>query len=347
MRLFSILKRNSKLALRGSWGRAIIILLILMGASTIISALTQISVEIFTENTFTSVHPSDINDFYELADEFRLSMYEWLVMGISVLLSVLLISPLALGQMRWYYNLVHSRSMPLTELFYFFESGKSYVRAIGYEINLGIRTLLWMILFYAPPSVVFGVSIFFLSGNRELSRTASITATSGLFVAAVLYVIATIFYAALICRYALTPYLIADDPDLTVRQAIKLSVKYTKGYRFSLLWFYASYIGWFLLTIFMFPILYVMPYYQTGIAMYARYIIEKNRSLMPPVSATQEFATDTGELAAKKEPWGSGAGGEKDPEDDISSGEIDPGDKLNDVQVNGHDESKDYTRPED
>lgn len=295
MGLFSILKRNSKLALRGSWGRAIIILLIVMGVSTLITVFTQIAASVFvTAPMLDDSTMAQYDTVWEFAEEFRLGTAEWIIFGASVILSLLLMSPLSLGQARWYYNLVHGGSMPVTELFFYFETGRAYARSLLYEINIGIRSMLWMILFYAPPSAVFGVALFFLSGNGELSRVGLMTATSGIFLSAVLFILATLFYAACVCRYALTPYLIAEDAELTVRKAIKLSVKYTKGFRFSILWFGLSYIGWFFLTAFIFPVLYAVPYYSTGMAMYSRYIIEKNRNFVP--DATQEFSAATEEL---------------------------------------------------
>lgn len=307
MGLFSVIKRNSKLALRGSWGRAIIILLIMVGVSVLITAFTQVAVEMFAPQPFFNNPTMESYDtIMELAEGFRLSIAEWIIFGASAALSVLLVSPLSLGAARWYYNLVHGSSMPVTELFYYFERGRSYARAILYEINIGIRSMLWAFLFYLPPSVIFGIAVFFLSGNEELSRAGVMTATLGIFLSAALYLLMTIFFAACVCRYALTPYLMAEDPDLTVRKAIKLSIAYTKGFRFSIVWFGLSYTGWFLLLVFFWPMLYVTPYYSTGMAMYSRFIIEKNRST---IEVTQEFSAEipgeeppyTGELERSSE----------------------------------------------
>lgn len=297
MGLYSILKRNSKLALRGSWGRAIIILLIVMGVSTLVTVITQTAISIFTVNPMLD-NPvtGKSSTFMELAQDFRFSAAEWVILGVSSILSLLLVAPLSLGATRWYYSLVHGKSLPITEMFYYLETGKAYFRAVFYEINISVRSMIWMILFYISPSAVLGISIFFLSGSTELSRAGLMTATGGIFLSAALYILATIFYAACVCRYALTPYLIAEDAELTVRKAIKLSIKYTKGFRFSILWFGLSYIGWFLLMVFFFPVLYVVPYCSTGIAMYSRFIIEKNRNSIS--EATQEFSSGTGDLEA-------------------------------------------------
>ncbi len=298
MGLFSILKRNSKLALRGSWGRAILIILILMGVSLLISTLSQITTSIFV------VHPTSGNPMMEpnylddpasaFAKAFNFSIPEWIIMAARAIMSLLLVTPLSLGAIRWYYSLVHGQKLPLSEIFYFFESGKAYGRAICYEFLVGIRTFLWSILFFIVPGGIFGISIYFLSGTEELPRSTSAIASTGIFLAVILAILAMIFYAACINRYTLTPYLLSEDPELSVRQAIKTSIKYTRGYRFSLVWFGFSYFGWLLLCVFVFPMLYVQPYYSTGFAMYARFIIEKNRFEVP--EQTQEFSASTCEI---------------------------------------------------
>lgn len=298
MGLFSIIKKNSRLALKGNWGRAIVILIIMGSVSLLITVVTQMAMTMFVppQAWNAAEQVETYSDLMQFAEGYRISAAEWIVYGVSTLLSILLISPLALGAARWYYRLVHGENLSVTELFFYFERGRSYLRAIFYEINLGIRSLLWMLVFYAVPSVILGIATFFLSGDAELTRAGTTTATLGILLAVVLFLLATLFYAACLCRYTLTPYLMADNADLTVRQAIKLSVKYTRGFRFQILWFLLSYIGWFLLLIFIWPTLYVTPYYSTGIAMYSRYLIEKNRSM--PAEVTQEFSAELPHEAA-------------------------------------------------
>lgn len=302
MKLFPTLKRNSRLALRGSFGRAIVILLITMGVSTLISALAQVAMSMFAGpvNYVTAALNDADMTFLKMLAGFRMNPAEWIIISAVTVVSVLLMAPLSLGAIRWYYSLVHGEPLSVAELFYFFESGKLYARSIFYEINMSVRSLLWLVLFYGPPSAVYGISMYFLNGGEERAREALITATAGIFLSAILFILATLFYAACICRYALTPYLIAEDGDLTVRQAIKLSVKYTKGFRFSIIWFAASYAGWFLLMLiaFMIPVFYVVPYYSTGMAMYSRFIIEKNRGGIS--GETREVTVSDGESAANR-----------------------------------------------
>ena len=69
------------------------------------------------------------------------------------------------------------------------------------------------------------------------------------------------FYA-----YALTPYILIDNPEISANQAINLSQKMMKGHKFDMFILHLSFIGWFFLSIFTFGIglLWLLPYMMTA-----------------------------------------------------------------------------------
>ena len=68
--------------------------------------------------------------------------------------------------------------------------------------------------------------------------------------------------------YALTPYIIMDEPELTARQAITRSCEIMQGRRWKLFCLYLSFIGWGILSILTFGIgfLWLVPYMNASIA---------------------------------------------------------------------------------
>lgn len=65
------------------------------------------------------------------------------------------------------------------------------------------------------------------------------------------------FYA-----YAMTPYILIDNPELSANQAINLSCKMMKGHKFDLFFLQLSFIGWGILSVFTggIGLLWLMPY---------------------------------------------------------------------------------------
>lgn len=68
--------------------------------------------------------------------------------------------------------------------------------------------------------------------------------------------------------YALTPYIIMDEPELTAKQAISRSCEIMQGRRWKLFCLYFSFIGWDILCLLTFGIgfLWLAPYINASIA---------------------------------------------------------------------------------
>jgi len=69
--------------------------------------------------------------------------------------------------------------------------------------------------------------------------------------------------------YAMTPFILSDCPDVTARQALKLSMRMMDGHKKKLFTLALSFIGWFVLSALTLGILYVVyvgPYYYTTLA---------------------------------------------------------------------------------
>lgn len=68
--------------------------------------------------------------------------------------------------------------------------------------------------------------------------------------------------------YAMTPFILVDNPELSANQAINLSQKMMKGHKFDFFWLLLSFIGWILLGIVTLGIgfFWLMPYMSTAVA---------------------------------------------------------------------------------
>ncbi len=81
-----------------------------------------------------------------------------------------------------------------------------------------------------------------------------------------------------------------DNPQLSPWQAIKLSKKMIKGNRTELFVLDLSFIPWYLLCFFVFPMIYVIPYVQTTMALY--YENFRIRALQQGRVSEDDFMTD-------------------------------------------------------
>ena len=124
---------------------------------------------------------------------------------------------------------------------------------------------------------------------EALTRQSRAAASVGLVIAFGLMLLMVLLYAIYIKRYSLAAYLLCESDEISVRQAFRDSIQYTKGYRGVKFLFALSFIVWYLLTpltLFL-GLLYVLPYHRAGETVLARYLVEKNRSQQPQI--TREF----------------------------------------------------------
>ena len=78
--------------------------------------------------------------------------------------------------------------------------------------------------------------------------------------------------------YLLTPYILADCPNVTATDALKLSMRMTKGHKAELFVMHLSFIGWLLLgglTLHILTIIFVAPYMETTMAGYYQELRDK------------------------------------------------------------------------
>ncbi len=70
--------------------------------------------------------------------------------------------------------------------------------------------------------------------------------------------------------YSMSFFVMADDPELTAREALNISKEITKGHKMDIFVLGLSFIGWMLLSVFTFGIalIYVIPYMETTMANY-------------------------------------------------------------------------------
>lgn len=78
--------------------------------------------------------------------------------------------------------------------------------------------------------------------------------------------------------YAMTPYILKDNPELSYNAAIEESMRMMKGNKARLFWLYLSFIGWFILSILTFGIglILLLPYVETSVAHFYEDLKAKN-----------------------------------------------------------------------
>ena len=123
-----------------------------------------------------------------------------------------------------------------------------------------------------------------------------------------------IFSVAISLRYFLAPYILAENPQMKSREAVKQSVKYMKGHKGDVFVFGLSFIGWILLCVFFIPMFYVIPYMNASHAMYARYLIQLGNNALGGGESTREYKVEIDRYMEDQGGWKNPAPSQQPPE---------------------------------
>jgi len=108
----------------------------------------------------------------------------------------------------------------------------------------------------------------FVAGFSRFGRVLGgmLWMTLWIFIWSLLFVVGGVVRAY---AYRLTPYILMDQPDIPAREALKLSIEMTKGYKWKLFVFDLSFLGWNILNLLtggVLGIFFLTPYQFTAAA---------------------------------------------------------------------------------
>lgn len=285
------LKYNAKRALTKGWGSAIAILFLFLSVEILFSIVSTMSAYVMGVNgVFDILNTPEIflDDIPDIS--FIAVVFNTILMVGYIILTV----PLKIGQDFWYYNLTAGTTMDVTSIFVCFASFRRFFRALALRLNIYIRKLFWILVLYALPTVALFCGAFVLNRDNSFSNQEALIGTTLIFCSVTLYGLFTIIACIIFQKYFLAPYYLYDD-SISVRRAISLSIKASKGEKTIIFLYHFSFIGWYLLNVFIVPMLYTAPYIQTSRAMYARYLIyryEYRNALEIPTSNIDSHASE-------------------------------------------------------
>lgn len=252
--------------MRGKWSYALCILGLTTGVSLALQLLQTLVY------AFAGVFTMDIQELMP-APTFQgmLRVFTPLLTSAALLLFQVLVSnPLSLGGTSFYWKNANQEDPQADTVLLWFQKGK-YRRSVCAMFLMRLYQTLWGCACFGPAILAAGIMIT-VSEQLEYSDVLVIMS---LFVIVVLTAgIGLYAFLRVIQRYFLVPYLLTSQEHLGALETIALSKAMMADRGRDALHFQFSFIGWFVLCLFILPVMYVFPYLQQACAEYALAIIE-------------------------------------------------------------------------
>jgi uncharacterized membrane protein len=185
-----------------------------------------------------------------------------LLIGVSLipwagqLLQTIFSAPLVVGMAAFFLAVVRGQSTPFRLLFSGFDR---FGTALCTYLLVLLFTLLWMLPFF----ILMLLIVIFVHPDPAIFPPLTLVALEAIVILSLTFVMILVQM-----RYGLALYVVADDPSVRAREAVKRSVELMAGnyWRLGLLWL--RFIGWQLLAVLTLGIgfIWLVPYYMAAMA---------------------------------------------------------------------------------
>ncbi len=272
MKLRRLIKQNARRALQRHWSRAAAIALVALIFCFLFVTLEMLLSAVFGLPAF--VDPFATPELY-IDDLPNVSPIAMSVTFLVAALYFLVLAPLSLGIMRWFFMLGDGKVEPTVSIFEYFLSATQFWRVLWLQVCLFVRRLLWSALFLSgPTALIYLAGLWQKKGDTDLESVLSLGL---MLVGFLLLAFLGAFLMIWLMRYYLAEYALVNDGNLAAREAISQSISLSRGRLTQLLVLELSLLGWRILDFLILPRLFTLPYRYTVKGLYAHYLFEVSK----------------------------------------------------------------------
>lgn len=246
-----------KILKNGNWCSAVVTFFVLLSVlcfSIIISELVYI---------FQPDENIDLSNMFIVGILF--------IFEIAAVAFIVFLSPVYTGVIRYYNLLAYNKEADISQVFYYLTKER-YFQTLSFNISLMGRYIAHGIVSFIP-SILCGGAAGVLSNMYPGSLASSVMIILNVFIS---FTCLVLFYAVT-RKYFMASYLfVNDDINIYRKDCVKASKILMRNNTVRPVKLLISFIPWFLLCFFVFPLIYVVPYYNQAKSLSSRWIYEIN-----------------------------------------------------------------------
>ena len=211
---------------------------------------------------------------------------------ITAVIFFFLLGPLCLGVVNFLRRFLWEQKDDLLLVFKYFSALSHYKRVIHFMFSFGIRIVLIAMVLYFPCAVVRVLSSEQFYNALGLSFpvwTSNLWALNSF-----LAIIATMAFVFITLKYYLSIFIFVSNDNIEVAEAINMSTIISKRTGADFFGLVVSFLGWFLLSVFVMPLVITIPYFLMSYCAHCRFAITAYNKDVDAFNAnsTPSFSTD-------------------------------------------------------
>lgn len=202
---------------------------------------------------------------------------------IYAVICILLISPVALGLIRYFWRMLFGAFDSPIAVFYYLSEKRLYVKAMKLVLSLTLKLLLYGAIIFVPVALLWLFSQGFI--YEALGMHIPLWSTYLESVLSYLYYFGAVILTAVMLRYYIAPVLFVADENMDSSEAIHMAAVISRKTYLDFVFIIFSFILWILLSVFIIPLVFTLPYMLTAYVIHVRFavaeynmFVEKNNS---------------------------------------------------------------------
>jgi len=213
------------------------------------------------------------------------------VIAISML-AFFVISPLILGVLYYFRRLLWNQNDSPLIIFKYFSNLREYKRALQFSLLIAIRLVLTALVFYLPCIIVWVLSNEAIYSFFDVSLpiwTSNLWALNSF-----LGIIGSLLLVFIMLRYYLSPFIFVGNDEIDPAEAVTMSTIISKRTGADFFGLVLSFAGWILLSLFVAPLIFTLPYFIAAYEVHCRFAITAYNQDVDRFNAsvTPSFSTD-------------------------------------------------------
>lgn len=188
-----------------------------------------------------------------------------------ILLFVFALSPLALGVLYYFRRLIWDSEDSVLIIFKYFSSAKEYKRALVFTLMLFSKLAVTALIVFSPCIIIWLLSND--SVYEAFGFSLPIWASNLWALNSFVMIIAVFALIFITLKFYLSPFIFVSNDDIDPAEAVNMSTiisKRTGGDFFGLV---LSFAGWILLSLFVAPLVFTLPYFVASYSVHCRFAI--------------------------------------------------------------------------
>jgi len=193
-----------------------------------------------------------------------------------LILAVLVIIPLTMGIVRYYWRIICDVVDNPVCIFYYLSDFKLYKKALFLTFSLCFKAFLRALIIFAPALTVKLITQEFFYSFLKIPIPLWVGNFGPIFNGLVFLGIIALFFSMI--RYGLTFALFVFDENMEVEEIMNMSNIISKKSSVDLIYLFASFIPLILLSLLIFPLIFTLPYFCIAYLIHARYAVTEFNS---------------------------------------------------------------------